>query len=482
MALLLKSPRTSAESFSPRRRLFMRHGAALASALGTGSLANLVLPMSQAQAADYRALVCVFLYGGNDAMNMIVPTDSQRYSQYSSVRSALALPSSSLLPLSGTQFGLHPSMSALTPVWSAGQLAPVFNVGPLKQPLTKAQYLAGPTVGAGGPVPDSLFSHADQQALWQTASATTSALNGWGGLASDALGTANPVIAVAETPRFGLSGARMPLTVQNPGDYFGAYNLAAGSARRAAVDAMLAATENRPLHKAHMNIVGSAFGTADRLGPILQAKPGDAAAVAAIDSAFAPLTASGSITTTIGRALYQVAKLVANNATVGGSRQIFFTSLGGFDTHGSQVNSGQPTVGTHASLLKDLADALACFWNAMNAVSLGASVTTFTQSDFARTFAPNNSLGTDHAWGSHHLVMGGAVHGGATYGTYPDLTLGGNDDVGKESWERQGRWIPTTSVSQYAGTLLSWLGLSGASLGGVLPDLGNFSTQNVGFV
>jgi uncharacterized protein (DUF1501 family) len=189
------------------------------------------------------------------------------------------------------------------------------------------------------------------------------------------------------------------------------------------------------------------------------------------------------LTTEIARELYQVAKLVASNATVGGNRQVFFTSMGGFDTHGGQVVSGAPTTGIHASLLKDLSDAMAAFSKAMDAVGLGNAVTTFTESDFGRTFLPNSSLGTDHAWGSHHLVMGGAVRGGATYGTYPDLTLGGVNDVGTNTWEQQGRWIPTTSVDQYAATLLGWFGASDGQNGTILPNLANFgSARNLGFV
>jgi uncharacterized protein (DUF1501 family) len=167
---------------------------------------------------------------------------------------------------------------------------------------------------------------------------------------------------------------------------------------------------------------------------------------------------------------------------VQGNRQIYFASAGAFDTHASQTVTGSPTTGTHAALLKQVGDAMGCFYAALKALGMSQAVTSFTQSDFGRTFATNNSGGTDHGWGNHHLVMGGAVHGNTTYGTYPSLVLGGNDDVGVHSWELQGRWIPTTSVDQYAATPLNWFGATSSQLATVLPNLANFTTRNIGFV
>jgi uncharacterized protein (DUF1501 family) len=174
--------------------------------------------------------------------------------------------------------------------------------------------------------------------------------------------------------------------------------------------------------------------------------------------------------------------MIAGNATVQGSRQIFFASLGNFDTHGGQAVTGSPATGTQATLLKQVGDALGAFYGALKALGLSTAVTSFTQSDFGRTFAPNNSTGTDHGWGNHHLVMGGSVKGAKTYGNYPSLVLGGADDVGVNSWELQGRWIPTTSVDQYAATLLSWFGASSSQLASVLPNLASFPSANIGFV
>ncbi|MCY7315244.1 MAG: DUF1501 domain-containing protein [Rubrivivax sp.] len=225
-----------------------------------------------------------------------------------------------------------------------------------------------------------------------------------------------------------------------------------------------------------------AFSMAHRLAARVTPKPGDAGNTAAIDTAFAPITAGGRISTPLGRQLYQVVKMVDGRGTVQGDRQIFFAQQGGFDTHGNQV-AQSAAEGEHMRLLKSVGEALACIHNALKAIGMNNAVTLFTQSDFGRTFKSNNSNGTDHAWGNHHLVMGGAVRGGRSYGTYSTLAVGGPSDVGVEAWELEGRWIPTTSVDQYAATLLAWPGADDAALNAVLPNLRNFgSARNLGFV
>ena len=473
-------------TFDPRRRWLLRSGAALAGAFGAGTVGNLLLGARPAHAADYKALVCVFLYGGNDGLNTVVPTDTARHAAYAGVRGGLAIPRDSLLAMGGTSYGLHPSLSALAGAWNAGQLAPVFNVGPLHEPLTKAQFRA--SADSADAIPDNLFSHSDQQVLWESASTDASERTGWGGRAAALLGTANPVISLSGSARFGLSALQSPLVLPGPGDTFGVYGLqpqdlqwAPAQARKAAIDAMYAEAQDLALADAYTQMQRDAFGMSQRLGALVKTGPG--AASAAIDSAFAPLIASGQLTTGLGEQLYQVAKLIEANATVQGNRQIFFTQLDGFDTHGNQVLSGAPTSGTHADLLQELGDALACFHAAMKNLGMADAVTSFTQSDFGRTFKPNNSLGTDHAWGNTQLVLGGAVKGGATYGSYPELALGGPDDVGVEAWELQGRFIPTSSVDQYAATLLGWFGATEAQLDAVLPNLRHFGTRRrLGFV
>ena len=474
-------------SFDARRRWLLQSGATCASALGLGSVGNLLLTTGQARAADYKALVCVFLYGGNDGMNTIIPSDTARHGQYSAVRGPLAIPRDRLVALPGTEFGLHPSLAALATAAGAGHVAPVFNVGPLYQPLTKAQYREAP---GGTPLrPDGLFSHSDQQVLWETATTRSQERTGWGGRASAALGTVNPVISVGGSARFGLTALQSPLVLPGPGSTFGAYGLqpsdvswAPQAARKAAIDLMYAQTQDVALADAYARAQRDAFAMSQRLGAIVKVEPGGAGANPAIDSAFARITSGGRITTNLGRQLYQVAKLIAGNATVQGDRQIFFAQAGGFDTHANQI-AGSALEGDHARRLLEVGDALGAFYAAMQNLGLGSSVTAFTQSDFGRTFKPNSSNGTDHAWGNQHLVVGGAVRGRATYGNYPQLVLGGDDDVGTDAWELQGRWIPTTSVDQYAATLLGWFGASDAQLDSALPNLRNFGTRRrIGFV
>ena len=472
---------------SARRRWLMGSGATLAGALGAGSLGNLLLNARPAYAADYKALVCIFLYGGNDGMNMIVPSDAARHDQYAAVRAGLAIPRASLLPMGSVPYGMHPSLSALSKVWNDGKLAPVFNLGPLFQPLTKAQFRAA--APNSETVPDSLFSHSDQQTLWESGTTDSLTRTGWGGRASESLGTVNPVISVAGSARFGLSTLQTPLVLPEPGDTFGAYGLQAGDtwapqlARKAAIDAMYAQAQDSALGDAYTAAQRNAFTMSERLGALVKVKPGDAEALPMIDAAFAPIIVNGRISTGLGNQLYQLAKLIAGNATVQGNRQLFFASMGGFDTHEGQSITGSPTEGHHARLLQQLGDAMAAFYTALKNLGLSNAVTTFTQSDFGRTFAPNNTTGTDHAWGNQHLVMGGAVKGGATYGTYPDLVLGGANDVGVDAWELQGRWIPTTAVDQYAATMLGWFGASDTQLAAVLPNLRNFgAARKLGFL
>ncbi len=473
-----------------RRQWLLRNTAGLAGALGLGTVANLTLGTKPARAGDYQALVCIFLYGGNDGLNTIVPTDSARYNQYAAVRQGLALPRASLLPMSGIDYGMHPSLSALAPAWSEGKLAPVFNLGTLVRPMSKAQFRALP--GSSAEIPANLFSHSDQQIEWETGSTHALSRSGWGGRASAALQTANPVISVAGSTRFGLTETISPLVLPDtPGDSFGAWVLAADAqqydpyiARKDALNALYAAGQDSDLGEAYATAQRNAFRVSERLGGLVAIEPGGAGALAAIDTAFAPLLAGdGELTTGLAGQLYQIAKLIAGSATVGGDKQMFFAALDGFDTHGNQLVVGAPTTGTHADLLKELGDALGAFYAAMKALQLDDAVTAFTQSDFGRTFTPNNSTGTDHAWGNTHLVLGGAVNGGTSYGTFPELALGGINDVGVDSWELQGRWLPTTSVDQYAATLLAWFGASDAQLNSVLPNLANFgANRRLGFL
>lgn len=459
-----------------------------AGVMSAGSLANMTLGSRSAFAADdYKALVCIFLYGGNDGLNTIVPTDAARHGLYSTVRKSLALPRSSLIQLQNSDYGLHPALKAIEPLWRSGRLTTVFNVGPLARPLSKADFVAQASNSTA--VPDSLFSHSDQQLLWETGGARATARTGWGARAAEAVSGSVPVVAVGGNSRFGLSDKQTPLVIPGPGSSFGVIGLAAADlrwpqqqARWSALQAMHLQTRGNDLLDAYNRQQRQAFDVAARLGSVIKAKPGTDSSFAGIDAAFSPLLQNAA-STSLASQLYQAAKLIARRDVVQGNRHVLFAQLGGFDLHGGQVLSGNALGGEHARLLKELGDATAAFYTALDSIGMSQQVTTFTQSDFGRTFLPNNSLGTDHAWGNHHLVIGGAVQGGKTYGTYPELALGGPDDVGVKEWEKQGRWIPTTSVDQYAATLLKWLGLRDDQLLTVLPNLANFAGRtSLGFI
>ncbi|MDZ7814145.1 MAG: DUF1501 domain-containing protein [Ideonella sp.] len=471
-----------------QRRRWLRAAAGLGATLSLGGLGTVLLPARQAWAADYKALVCISLYGGNDGLNTVVPNEASAWAAYSAVRGNMALPSASLVPLAQTAWGLHPALAPLQSAALAGRLAPVLNVGPLAQPLTKAQYLSAQP--HDGSVPGSLFSHSDQQTVWESASPDPLARTGWGGRAAATLGTTNPVISVAANAHFGLSALGAPIVVPDLGGGFGVVELSGDPprdthapfiARAAALRALHGEAQAHALTGAYARSLADAFDLSSRLGALVEAAPGDAAAVPEIDAAFASLISNQRVTEFLASQLYQVAKLIAGRATVLGQRQIFVVRLGGFDTHGGQI-AGDALSGTHADLLARLGRAMAAFDDAMQRLGLGGAVTTFTQSDFGRTFLPNNSSGTDHAWGNHHLVMGGAVRGGAAYGRAPELVLGSDDDVGVKAWELQGRWIPSSSVDQYAATLLRWFGAGESQLDEILPQLSRFGQRDLGFM
>ncbi len=463
------------------RRNFLQ---AAAASLGAGVVPALFTGGARAQSSGYRALVCIFLYGGNDSTNTLVPRDATRYAQYAAVRKHLALPASSLLPLNA-DLGLHPALAGLSAAWTEQALAPVFNVGPLFQPLTRAEYLNARALGKT--VPQSLFSHHHQQLLWETSHHDASRRAGWGGRAA-AL-RAGLVMSGASNSRFGLTEQATPVVFPAPGAVFGLQGYWGGpnAARRSALQALHEEASEQALHGAYARHQRDALALAEQLGPILRINPKDHPGEP-INPAFASVTdAAGRLTTDLARQLYQIAKLIGYRASlppaVGqASGHLYFAALGGFDTHGNQVGSDALN-GDHAGLLRTLGDAMGAFYQATKALGVAGQVTTFTQSDFGRTFMPNASRGTDHGWGGHQLVMGGSVAGQATYGTYPTLVLGGPDDAGGPAWEQQGRWIPSASVEQYAATLLRWWGLDETQLSTLLPNLVNFgSARSLGFL
>ncbi|HXQ32214.1 MAG TPA: DUF1501 domain-containing protein [Steroidobacteraceae bacterium] len=449
------------------RRHFLKHASALG---GSVALAQLGVLAARAQtvATDYKALVCLFLYGGNDANNTIVPIDSAGYASYAAVRGRLALAQGTLLPLveaSGTAgFGLHPALggtAGLQGLWESAQLAIVRNVGTLVQPLTKTQYLSPSTAK-----PASLFSHIDQQHQWQASLSVSPSDTGWGGRLADQLAILNSggsipsMVSTAGNNLFVTGRATQALTIPTSGSFAlqGFDNSAGGIARLAALKSLLGVDRGTDLLDAAQDVMTGALASSAVLNPILTNT------TSPVSSYFTGLTSS------FAKQMLAVAKVIEARASLGVQRQVFLVSLGSFDTHTDELN-------THDTLFGDLGAGLKAFHDAMTGIGAAQQVTSFTLSDFSRTYLPNTNGGSDHGWGSHHFVAGGAVKGRAYYGTWPTLTVGGPDDEGSE-----GRWIPTTAVDQYAATLASWFGADASALASVLPNLASFSPATLGFV
>jgi uncharacterized protein (DUF1501 family) len=468
------------------RRDFLRNSAcalgsmALASSIDTFGIAHALTPQA---ASDYRALVCVFLNGGNDGNNVLVSLNQydgpagSLVEGYSNVRNAagLAIAKASLLPIapaSGGSYGFHPSMPEMQNLFNQGKLAVLCNNGPLVEPLTRTTYQNGT-----GKKPLQLFSHSDQVGLFQTAIANTVSQTGWAGRVADKAA--------------GLNGAA---TFPNNISIAGVNLLLSGvDTRQLAV-----ADSNTPLANVlQVNMSGTSAEQASRLIAFNELRTLDnefKLVKAASDTRSSSIQTDNALSsvnptlitpfplTSLGRQLKQVALLIrACTDPVAGinmKRQIFFTQIGGFDTHSAEI-------GGQAALLSQVSQAINAFFAATVELGVQDKVTTFTMSDFGRTLQPAgtgvNTVGTDHAWGNHQLVVGGSVLGHTLYGTYPTLRLGGPDDTDGGSNPR-GRWIPTTSVEQYAATLATWYGLSSADLPAVFPLISRFATPNLGFL
>lgn len=426
---------------------------------------SLLGPTANAATDDYKALVCVFLFGGNDGNNTVVPLDTAGYANYAAIRGAIALPQAQLVPLPETggaaSYGLHPALEDWQQLWSAGQLGILLNVGTLVQPLTQAQYLS-----TEAQKPEALFSHIDQQDQWQASISTVPSRTGWGGRLAEQLaalntGTTVPALISAAGPNLFVTGSTTSaLTIPVSGGFglTGFDNSGASAARLVALNQLLTLDRESDLVAAAGDISASGIASSAVLGPVLSATSSNSVA------AFTGLTSG------IALQLLAVSKLIEARASLGQSRQIFMVSLGSFDTHTNELVQ-------QADLLGELGPALLAFRNALVANGAINQVTTFTHSDFSRTLQPNTGGGTDHAWGNHHFVMGGAVNGQAYYGTYPVQALGGPSDAGA-----RGQWIPTIAVDQYAATLASWFGADATQLATVLPNLASFSAANLGFL
>jgi len=446
------------------RREFLNGAArALAGGAAGGLLYRLGLVGARAQSAacgDYKALVCVFFFGGNDGNNTVIPVRAgQAYADYARIRGVLALPEAQLqqitTPSAGAVYGLHPRLADLRALYEQGRMAVLLNVGTLAAPLTRAQYLQ-----SGAAVPTNLFSHSDQQAEWQTSSLTSQTATGWGGRVADRIAACNTsrsfptVLSLSGNTVFG-EGAQTRLGTLVPGSTAGLQGFGQiPNPRYTAFQQLLQFDNGMSLVKAANTIGASGLSDSDAVNAALSAK-------SKITTVFP--------NTSLGQQLRSVALLTEVRSTLGMSRQIFFCSLGGFDTHQNEVS-------VQDGLMAQVGPALAAFYRATEELGIADRITTFTASDFSRTNQPNGNSGADHGWGSHHFVIGGAVKGGDVYGRYPVLDLNGQDDA-----NNRGVYIPTIAVDQYSATLASWFGLGAADLGAVFPNLKNFTTSDLGF-
>ena len=448
------------------RRDFLKASLSSVSALSAaGALAKFgeMNALAQVPAGSYNALVCIFLLGGNDGHNTVIPISTPNGYQnnpalYTANRLSLALPQASLLQVAtkaGDIYGLHPKLKELQSLYNSGKAAILANVGMLAEPIAnRTAYLNG------AKVPANLFSHSDQTNQWETTVPNGLVSSGWGGRLADYMQPSNSSAAfpaVATTSGCGVfcSGQlTFPTTVPPSG---------AISLNGLGDPAILQGNQQLLSFDNGLKLVQSANSVVTRGQTYANALNGLIGGVK-INTAF---PASG-----LGSQLGMVAKLIALRSQLHLSRQVFFCTLGGFDTH-----SGELAI--QDALFSELSPAIQAFYDATTELGVQNQVTTFTNSEFGRTVMPNSSGGTDHAWGSNHFVIGGGVKGGDMYGQFPLLALSGQDDA-----NNRGTTIPSTSVAQYAATLAKWFGvIDPNSLGQIIPSLGNFgSNTDLGFL
>ena len=477
---------------SPSRRDFIRGACCAAAAFGTAaSFERFSLLSALAQSpSNYKALVCIFLFGGNDSSNLVVPMADAgipagyRYSDYATIRGSLAsgglaLPQTgtgSLLPITAANpqpggvrdFGLHPSMPAVQGLFQQQRVAVVANMGTLFTPLTRAQY-----VNPATPRPANLFSHSDQQQQWQTSRPDGFGITGWAGRTADYVhplfnvgAQFPPITTVAGTAIFCTGSATSPFALSpttnpaNIGLSVASRGSAEANARLLSLQELLTFDTGVSLVQATSSITGAALQQSASLSAALQGTP-------ALATQFP--------TTSIGNQLAQVARILKARPLLDASlqRQVFFCSMGGFDTHTGQIAD-------QANLLGQLDAAMSAFFTATQELGIVNDVTTFTLSEFGRALKPASGAGSDHGWGGHQLVMGGAVIGGDIYGRMPYMVLG--NATGSEDSSTSGRWIPSTSVDQFGATLAKWFGVPDANLNAIFPNLPNFTTRDLGFM
>ena len=448
------------------RRQFLRHSCSMGVASATLGSSLLQLGMARQASAqtagDYKAMVCILLAGGNDSYNMLVPTDLDQYNAYAGIRSDLALPREDLLPLantdtSGRSYGVHPGMPGLQGLFDDGNAALLAGVGTLLGPLD-AISIQDPALK----LPLGLFSHSDQIQQWQTAVSDVRVAQGWGGRIADILEMGTPAngismnISLAGNNVFQSGSLTTPYAISPQGDgapALSGYNDEGeiGDFTRASIDALLAAPQE--------NLFRTEYGSRLTLAIESQAVFVDA------------LQSGGELPTTFSdgpfsQAMRQIARVINARDALGASRQTFFVTVGGWDHH-------DEVIANQAAMLPGIDAGLVEFQAAMNALGIADQVTTFTTSDFGRTLT-SNGRGSDHGWGGHHIIMGGAVNGGQIFGEYPELFEGNPLDVGR------GIYAPTTSVDEYFAELALWFDVAGGDLETILPNIGRFYTPMTG--
>jgi uncharacterized protein (DUF1501 family) len=479
------------QSDSPARRAFLRRsaqlaftGAALPTALNLAAMGDAAA--FTAPDGSYKALVCIFLYGANDYANTVVAYDDPSYDKYAQIRGGgegrtaggIALAKADLtatllnptVPLAGgRQFALHPSMTGLASLFNSGQAAVQLNVGPLVEPLTRDQYIAGTKR-----VPAKLFSHNDQQSIWQS-SQSEGATIGWGGNLGDFGLPVNGSNGGATFSCVSVTGNAVYLAGDAAISYQvstdGAVKLSSIASNRVynstpvanAVNQMIKQTGAHTLEIEYNKVTQRSISAETSVTAALAS-----GAASATDPSYAAFTSTMLTENALARQLKMVARMIAGRAALGApKRQVFMVSLGGFDLHDFLIAQ-------HPNLLRYVSDAMTAFHDATVKLGVDSQVTSFTASDFGRTLSSNGD-GSDHGWGSHHFVVGGAVKGKAFYGYAPPISVGNSTTLPDDQWHvGQGRLLPTTSVDQYAATFASWFGVEDSEMTKVVPNIVNF--------
>lgn len=446
------------------RRRFLKQTCGLAAGTAAATLIDMhKWAAAQTAPNDYRALVCLFLYGGNDASNCVVPRSGTNYTNYADARKFLTVTPTQSLPISpatpqSLELGLAPQLAEFQTLFQQGKLAILNNVGPLLVPTTRTQYLNGSV-----PLPPALFAHDEQQEQWQTSlpSTSSSSNTGWGGRMADLLNSLNTnskvsmSISLAGTNSLQVGRQVLQYQLSPYGTFsLSGYDTSFDNPLTTALKRIFADPRTNMFEALWNQKLSRAIDTEQALSAVLNSSP--------------PITTVFP-DTPFGMQMRSIAKIIAARNALGVKRQIFFASVGGFDTHGGQERD-------HPPLLLAISKILNAFYKATVELGVADKVTTFTGSDFGRTLV-NNGQGTDHGWGSHQFILGGAVKGGDCYGKFPVVELDGPDDAGGE-----GRWIPTTSVDQYAATLAKWFGVSATDIPLVVPNISRFASRDLGFM